>query len=205
MWSGGKDSSASLILCYELGIHLDAVIFSEVMYSHERNISGENPEFIAWVYDIAIPKIRDMGYDVHVVKSEYDYLSLFYKPMIKSKIVERIGKLWGFPLQGKCFVNNYCKIRPIKKIMKEFKDAEQIVGIAYDEPKRLERAYKRGQRSVLAEQKILEADTFEICNKYGLLSPTYSKLTRGGVGFAHHKRYQNYAPLEKITRNCGMN
>lgn len=27
-WSGGKDSSASIVLCYEKGIHLDGIIFS---------------------------------------------------------------------------------------------------------------------------------------------------------------------------------
>lgn len=43
-WSGGKDSSASIVLCHEKGIPLDGVVFSEVMFSHERHISGENPE-----------------------------------------------------------------------------------------------------------------------------------------------------------------
>ena len=49
-WSGGKDSSASIILCHEQGIPLDGVIFSEVMFDLSRNISGENPEHIKWVY-----------------------------------------------------------------------------------------------------------------------------------------------------------
>lgn len=54
-WSGGKDSSASIILCHEQGIPLDGVIFSEVMFDLSRNISGENPEHIKWVYETAIP------------------------------------------------------------------------------------------------------------------------------------------------------
>ena len=48
-WSGGKDSSASIALCYENGIQLDGVIFSEVMFDNTRGISGENPDHIAFV------------------------------------------------------------------------------------------------------------------------------------------------------------
>lgn len=45
-WSGGKDSSASIIIAHEKGIHLDGIIFSEVMFDRSRNISGENPKQI---------------------------------------------------------------------------------------------------------------------------------------------------------------
>ena len=58
MWSGGKDSSASIVLCHENGIHLDGIIMSEVMFSHEKNISGENIEHITWVKNVAIPNIE---------------------------------------------------------------------------------------------------------------------------------------------------
>ena len=57
-WSGGKDSTASIIICYENGIHLDGIIMSEVMFDHSRNISGENPKHIEWVYNVAIPIIE---------------------------------------------------------------------------------------------------------------------------------------------------
>ena len=59
MWSGGKDSTEILILCHENGIHLDGIIFSEVMFDHSRNISAENPTFIKWIYETAIPKIKE--------------------------------------------------------------------------------------------------------------------------------------------------
>lgn len=76
-WSGGKDSSASIILCHEQGIPLDGVIFSEVMFDLSRNISGENPEHIKWVYETAIPIIERMGYKVIVLRSKLDYLYNF--------------------------------------------------------------------------------------------------------------------------------
>ena len=55
-WSGGKDSSASIIIAHEKGIHLDGIIFSEVMFDRSRNISGENPKQIKWVYETALSK-----------------------------------------------------------------------------------------------------------------------------------------------------
>lgn len=67
-WSGGKDSTASIIICHEQGIPIDGVVMSEVMFDHSRNISGEHPEHIKWVYEVAIPKIeRDFGYKVIVL------------------------------------------------------------------------------------------------------------------------------------------
>ena len=43
-WSGGKDSTASIILAHEHGEPLDLIIFSEVMF--DRETSGELPEHI---------------------------------------------------------------------------------------------------------------------------------------------------------------
>lgn len=75
-WSGGKDSSASIALCYEKGIPLDGVIFSEVMFDNSRNISGENPEHIAFVHN-AIKTINRMGYNCIILRHKYDYLHEF--------------------------------------------------------------------------------------------------------------------------------
>ena len=41
-WSGGKDSTAQIILAHEHNEPLDLIIFSEVMF--DKNISGELPE-----------------------------------------------------------------------------------------------------------------------------------------------------------------
>ena len=59
--SFGKDSIATILLALEHDEPLDRVVFSEVMFDHARNISGEIPEHIGWIYDTAIPKLHDMG------------------------------------------------------------------------------------------------------------------------------------------------
>lgn len=75
--SFGKDSIATILLALEHGEPLDLVVFSEVMFDHERGISGEIPEHIEWIYGTAIPKLRDMGIHVDVVRAERDYRYFF--------------------------------------------------------------------------------------------------------------------------------
>lgn len=76
-WSGGKDSMATILLALENNEPLDRVVFSEVMFDHEKGISGEIPEHIDWVYSTAIPKLESMGVKVDVVRDKQDYKSFF--------------------------------------------------------------------------------------------------------------------------------
>jgi hypothetical protein len=139
-WSGGKDSTASIILCYEKGIHIDEIIFCEVMFDHKRNISGEDPEHIDWVYNVAIPIIENQfGYKVKVVRPDKDYYSLA-RHVIKMSRKGWNGYVYGFVRGGFCFMNSKAKVDALKKYDKSLTgEYQNIVGIAYDEPKRLER------------------------------------------------------------------
>lgn len=199
MWSGGKDSTASIILCHEKGIQVDGVVMSEVMFDHTRNISGENPKHIKWVYETAIPTIEQrLGYKVYVLRDKSDYMQEFHARVSKSlKHPERNGKKRGWFIGGMCIGNGRLKMRPLRNfIAAQGKDIEQIVGIAADEPKRLQRL-KKGKRSVLAEYGIVEQDTYEICEKYGLLSPTYADKTRGGCWFCPNQGAREFATLKR--------
>ena len=75
--SFGKDSIATILLALEHNEPLDRAVFAEVMFDTERNISGEIPEHIEWIYSTAIPKLEAMGVKVDVVKAERDYLYFF--------------------------------------------------------------------------------------------------------------------------------
>ena len=198
MWSGGKDSSASIVLCYENGIHLDGIVMSEVMFDHSRNISGEDIEHITWVKNVAIPIIEKMGYKVYLLRDETDYLYHFNHIVTRSKKTDRNGKRQGFFLAGACRGNNYLKMRPIEKFLKEHKGCEQVVGIAIDEPERLDKMHKRPNRiSVLEQFNIAEEQTYEICKKYNLLSPTYKNNSRGGCWFCPKQRLSQLKWLYK--------
>lgn len=76
-WSGGKDSMATILLALEHNEPLDRVVFAEVMFDHEKGISGEIPEHIEWIYNVAIPKLSEMGVKVDVVRAKKDYASFF--------------------------------------------------------------------------------------------------------------------------------
>lgn len=197
-WSGGKDSSASIALCYEKGIHLDGVVMSEVMFDHSRNISGENPKHIKWVYEIAKPIIEKMGYPVIIVRDKEDYLSLFNHRLEKSKVAERIGKKQGWLIAGLCVANDRLKMRPLKEFFKSVGECERVVGIAFDEQNRLKSLRTKPHTwSILERYGVVEADTYEICKRYNLLSPTYDKLKRGGCWFCPNCKVEEFAQLAK--------
>lgn len=185
--SFGKDSIATILLALENNEPLDRVVFSEVMFDHSRNISGELPEHIEWVYSVAIPKLEEMGCKVDVVRSKWDYVSKFNHVRKKGKYV---GKAIGFPIAKRCEINSGCKVAPIKKYYAAFEkhfDIVQYVGIAIDEPKRLERLEGTNKVSLLQKYGYTEEMAMQKCKEYNLVSPCYSMNYRGGVFFLHAK------------------
>lgn len=137
--SFGKDSIATILLALEHDEPLDRVVFSEVMFDHARGISGEIPEHIGWIYDTAIPKLHNIGVHVDVVRAERDYCYFFANAVGGG---HHAGKIYGFPLGGKCFINRDCKVAPIRKYLAEIAGGPlraktnivQYIGIASDEP-----------------------------------------------------------------------
>lgn len=75
--SFGKDSIATILLALEHGEPLDEAVSVEVMFDHARNISGEIPEHIDWIYSTAIPRLAAMGVRTRVLRSERDYMYSF--------------------------------------------------------------------------------------------------------------------------------
>lgn len=68
---------ATILLALEHNEPLDRVVFAEVMFDHEKGISGEIPEHIDWIHNVAIPKLAEMGVKVDVVRAKKDYVSFF--------------------------------------------------------------------------------------------------------------------------------
>ena len=179
-WPGGNSSTAMRILAHENNIKIDKIIMSEVMFDIKNNISNEDEEHMEFVRNVAIPKFEKWGYKVEILHDKEDYLSLFFKKIIRGK---RVGKLTGFPIGGKCILNDRCKMRPIKQFLKEHKGCIEYVGIAIDEPKRLKRLHQKENKiSLLKKYKYTESMAYDLCKKYNLLSPIYfkEKTTRNG-------------------------
>lgn len=179
--SFGKDSMATLYLAARKGIKIDEVLYCEVMFDSET--SGENPDHRKFIYETAIPRIESWGMPVTVLQSELTYVDCFYHVVRRSKYPELVGKFKGFPLTGRCYVQDRCKARTLDRYKRQFKgNVTQFVGITADEPERLLRL-KPNQISLLAEEHLSQSDTFQICEAEGLLSPVYTYTKRGGCWF----------------------
>lgn len=113
-WSGGKDSTASIILDHLYDLPPSKIIMSEVMFDRKRNISGELPEHMDWVHGTAIPLFQSWGYEVEILRADKDYLDLFFHKVEKSKKPERIGKSVGFLIGGMCNAYRSLKIKPMQ-------------------------------------------------------------------------------------------
>ncbi len=181
-WSGGKDSTASIILAHENNEPLDLIIFSEVMF--DQNISGELPEHIGFIKNKCIPLFESWGYETKILHSELNYMDIFHREPIRGKRFGS-GLKTGFPMPGKCQVNRTCKVSPIKKFLKSYgEEFIQYIGIAIDEPVRLDRVEEaENQTSLLEKYGYTEKMAKELCEKYGLLSPVYNFAPRGGCWF----------------------
>jgi len=195
-WSGGKDSTASIILAHEHKEPLDMIIFVEVMF--DENISGELPEHIEFVHRAA-KVFESWGYPVHILQSDRTYMDCFNHRITRSRIPERIGKKQGFPMTGKCLINRDCKMRPIRKFWKSVEgEYTQYVGIAVDEKKRIERIVKtKNTVSLLEKYGYTEHMAFELYKKYDLLSPIYEFTERGGCWFCPNAKEKELRHLRK--------
>lgn len=91
-WSGGKDSTASIVLAHENRIPIDLIIISLIWFDKERRIYAEYPEVIEWIFNHAIPLFKSWGYKVKVLEGERDYIYYFNHIIQKSKHPERNGK-----------------------------------------------------------------------------------------------------------------
>lgn len=174
---------ATILLALEHNEPLDRVVFAEVMFDHKKGISGEAPEHIEWIYNTAIPKLESMGVKVDVVRGERDYKYFFSRVIRQGK---RAGKISGYPIAGRCFINRDCKMKPVRDYYKQFKEDYDIVcyvGIAIDEPTRLTRLRGSNKVSLLEKYGYTEEMAYELCKRNGLLSPLYEIGNRGGVFF----------------------
>lgn len=183
-FSGGKDSCATVILAHEHNEPLDEIVFSEVMF--DENTSGELPEHIEFIKEKCIPLFEKWGYKTTILHSDRTYMDEFTRYPTKGKRVGT-GLIAGFPMALKCNINGRCKIKPIKQYLKQQNIEKQYIGIAVDEPKRLERL-DGNKTSLLAKYNVTEIDAMRLCEKYGLVSPIYRITKRNGCWFCPNAR-----------------
>lgn len=199
--SFGKDSLATILLALEHHEPLDRVVFSEVMFDHKKGISGEIPEHIQWIREVAIPKLESMGVKVDVVRSKKDYVTVCRTKWGNRS--RRCGRYYGVPSGPHCWVNSSLKISGVKDYFKKLSENYDIiiyVGIAIDEPKRLARLEGTNKVSLLEKYGYTEAMAMGKCKEYNLVSPCYTDNWGGqrqGCWFCFNAPLLRYIHIRK--------
>lgn len=177
-WSGGKDSTATIILMHENNIPIKEIVYIRMMY--DENTPATLPVMTDFV-DGAKAVFESWGYNVRIVKSKRTAIELVERVYKRSKHEDRNGKPYGVL----AFMRGHCNFTGVKvaTIQSVVKSEYEMIGYAADEKDRLHRLTDTKQ-SIMAELGVNESDTFGICKRYNLLSPLYDlKLGRDGCWF----------------------
>ncbi len=211
-WSGGKDSTATVILFKQHENELIRegdkvyVIFAEVMFDAKKGISGHNPGIIKFIYEKA-EIFRSWGYEVnilHATGKRKDYLDFFYHKMKRCYVhPQHEGLVYGFPASGTCGVKRDLKLQPIEDFKKKIEHID-YVGIAADEKSRLESLYKKENTiSLLDRYGYTEQDAKALCEQYDMLSPQYllgdGKQKRDGCWFCPNAKLCEHKAIKEAN------
>lgn len=162
--SFGKDSLAAIIVAEEHGIHIDEAVYCRIMF--DEKISAELPEHEEFIYTKAIPLLRNRyGIKTTIVQAEETYCSRFYTVFTERS--KKAGKIYGFPMRKGAWCNSILKVGPINKWQRTVGEYTAVVGIAADEPKRINRKTERDKLLPLVKYGITEAEAFKICERGG--------------------------------------
>ena len=132
--SGGKDSTAMLLMMIEKKIKIDHIVFFDT--------SWDFPEMIKHIDKLE----KYIGREIMRLKSRKSFEKLFAK--------------WGFPsLKGKwCMAE---KRDSINKFCRKHKPCTQWIGFSYDEAKRIKKTI--GYCYPLVDWKVTEEDALKYC------------------------------------------
>lgn len=194
-WSGGKDSTATIILMHENNIPIKKIIYVRMMY--DETLPATLPVMTDFV-DNTKEVFESWGYPVEYIYTRDTASELINKVYGRSKHADHNGKKYGVTpfVRGHCWMARQ-KQNAIKKVETENEDCYQMVGYGADETKRLHRLDDKKQ-SIMLTLGVTEADAFEICKKYNLLSPLYDyDFYRDGCWFCPNAAKKQRAYLRE--------
>lgn len=163
-FSGGKDSTATIILAKIHGLPMDEII------TVAPDPFKKHTEFIQRVEEFA-----EMPIKVLDGPSFEDYF--FTKKTNRSKWP---GTIQGWPMTIGKRCARVMKWDVQKEYFKKVGGHQSVVGIAADEIFRLEGLYKTGGVSYLDDCGYDQDMALELCKEFGLLNPLYEHFSRLG-------------------------
>ena len=151
--SWGKDSLAMLLRLLEENKPLDEVVYFN---------NGMDFQAIYNIRDKVLPLLEQRNIKYTELKPKCNFLyQMFEKPVKVGKKNEHKGYSW---CGGRCRWGTMEKIRAIEK---HCENCYEYVGIALDEPQRLEKERKGNKIFPLADWKMTEKDCLEYCRGGG--------------------------------------
>lgn len=168
-FSGGKDSTAMLLLMFENGYHIDEVVFLDT--------GMEFPEMYEHINKVE----QYIGFPITRLKSDknFEYFMLEHKKTKKDGTIE-IG--YSFP----DFRNRWCtynlKMQVMRHHLKPIRKKYNIIeyhGIALDESERAKEQSGKKVYYPLIDYRMTEADALKYCYERGFdWGGLYEKFTR---------------------------
>lgn len=191
--SYGKDSLRCLGAIKELGLPLHRIITADIWRT--KDIPADYPPMVEFKTKADKWILDNFGIEVEHIRADKTYEDCFYLTVGgKKKKSKYTGRIYGFPMIRGRWCNSRLKVLPLKSIK-----GIVYLGIASDEPTRVERHQKRdGIILPLVEIGWTEADCWKWCEDRGLLSPIYTTATRGGCWFCHN---QSIGQLRLLRKN----
>lgn len=192
--SYGKDSLACLGAIEKLGWKLDRIVHAEVWAT--ATIPADLPPMTE--FKVKADKIIEMRWGIkveHVFALDKHGAKRNYEQMFYTKTNK--GVIKGFPMIRGNWCTSRLKTSPIDAINADGDDIVQYVGIASDEPERLQRLDNTTKISPLAAVGWTESDARIWCEENDLLSPIYTTVTRGGCWFCHNQSVNQLRLLRK--------
>lgn len=179
-WSGGKDSTATIIACIKYGVPIKEINYVRMMYDDEicatlpvmTKFVDECIGLFRYVYNIKVNVIKSITCKEYVCDKIY----------FRSKHPELNGKRYTLA----CLTRGMCQFQQCKeKALQSINTNEyEMIGYAIDESKRYGRLKHPYQESILCTLGITEFKAFDICKRNDLLSPLYNLgIKRDGCWF----------------------
>lgn len=191
--SYGKDSMASIGAIEKLGWPLNRIVTSDIWATDD--IPADHPLMVEFKEYADSEIQKRWGIRVEHVRHKS---TAFEKMYSIRKSGNRAGQIIGWPMVCKCELQKL-KTLPIKSVTR---GATVYLGIAKDEPKRFG-SLSDTRKSPLVEIGWTENDCMRWCKENNLLSPSYAKSNRGGVGFVQDKQYSSSGHYVMIIQSCG--
>lgn len=171
-WSGGKDSTAAVLLHLERGDVCKVVCYIPYFDASTPLILNEHYQHLI----SSARKFEENGAEMFFVHG-ITYCEYFFHRSTRGKYKGRMF-CWPCYIRGCCGFKRDSKERAIARLDCGVFDYQDI-GIAFDEKDR-QSQLSENKRSILVEMSITEHDALEICQRYGMLSPIYSRTGRDG-------------------------